>query len=153
MAWNTESKAWQEAQKQNSLSAYNKYKELYPKGKHISQAEKKIIDLEVADVYAGDYGTLPSMDMVGYGSGPTTHITIENNTSYTLTILYSGTESKRLVIRPNGSSSITLKNGVYRIAASVNAANVRKYAGTENLNGGSYESSYYISTTRSYGYY
>ena len=153
LTWNTESKAWQEAQKQNTLSAYNKYKALYPKGKHISQAEKKIIDLEVADVYAGDYGTLPSMDMVGYGSGPTTHITVENNTSYTLTILYSGTESKRLVIRPNGSSSITLKNGVYRIAASVNAANVRKYAGTENLNGGSYESSYYISTTRSYRYY
>ena len=153
LTWNTESKAWKEAQKQNSLFAYKKYKKKYPNGKHISQAEKKIIDLEVAEVYAGDYGTLPSMDKVSYGSGPTTRITVENNTSYTLTILYSGTDSKRLVIRPNGKSSVTLKNGVYKIAASVNAYNVSKYAGTEHLNGGSYESSYYISTTPSYRHY
>ena len=148
LVWSTESKAWKEAQKQNNLFAYNKYKKLYPKGKHISQAEKKIIDLEVADVYAGDYGSLPSMDKVSYGSGQTTHITVENKTSYTLTILYSGTDSKRLVIKPNKTSSITLKNGVYKIAASVDASNVRKYAGSENLNGGSYESSYYISYSR-----
>lgn len=153
LVWNTESNAWKEAQRLNNLLAYNKYKELYPHGRHVSQAEKRIIDLEVANVYAGDYGTLPSMDKVSYGSGPTTRITVENNTSYTLTILYSGTDSKRLVIRPNGKSSVTLKNGVYKIAASVNAYNVSKYAGTEHLNGGSYESSYYISTTPSYRHY
>lgn len=38
-------------------------------------------------------------------------------------------------------------NGSYRIAASVSASNVSRYAGTESLNGGSYEVEYYISTT------
>lgn len=148
LAWNTDSKAWKEAQKLNTIFAYKKYIQLYPKGKYAKKAENKIIDLEVADVFAGDYGELPKMDKVSYESGSRTYITVENNTSYTLTLLYSGAESKRLVLKPQASSSISLKNGVYKIAASVNASDVRKYAGTENFNGGSYEGCYYISYTR-----
>ena len=77
----------------------------------------------------------------------TQQITI-NGTSYTLTILYSGPDSKRLVINAGGTKSVRLKNGQYRVAASVSAANVSNYAGSENLNGGSYNVDYYISTYR-----
>ena len=57
-------------------------------------------------------------------------------------------DSKRLVINAGGTKSVRLKNGQYRVAASVSAANVSNYAGSENLNGGSYNVDYYISTYR-----
>ena len=144
--WNTEPKAWQQATAENSLSAYNKYKSLYPKGAHINQCEKKIIDLEVSSIYAGEHGTLPAMERTGNGGGTTSYITVTNSTSYTLTILYSGPDSKKLVIEASGTKSIRLKNGQYKVAASVNAYNVSRYAGTENLRGGNYSADYYIST-------
>ena len=147
-AWNTEAKAWKQATTENSISAYEKYKALYPKGAHISICEKRLIDLEVSRIYAGDHGTLPAMDKTSYGGGTTSYITVSNSTSYTLTILYSGPDSKRLIINAGGTKSVRLKNGQYRVAASVSAANVSNYAGSENLNGGSYSVDYYISTYR-----
>ena len=144
--WNTEAKAWSTAKNENTISAYKKYKNLYPNGAHIPQAERKIIDLEVANVFAGNHGSLPSMDKTSWGSGPTVYISVKNSTSYILTLRYSGPDSKKIVISPGGTSSVTLKNGKYKVAASVNASNVRNYAGVEDLSGGSYSVEYYIST-------
>jgi hypothetical protein len=73
-------------------------------------------------------------------------IEIFNNTQYILTIRYSGIESKKVVMSPKQRTSLSLKNGNYRIAASVNASNVRNYAGNENLSAGEYTSEYYIRT-------
>lgn len=146
--WDTESKAWQMALSENTIFAYKKYQSLYPDGAHIDLCEKKLIDLEVSRVYAGEHGALPQMDRTGYGGGSTSYITVTNNTSYTLTLLYSGPDSKRVVIFSGGTSSVILKNGDYRVAASVSASNVRNYAGNENLQGGNYTVSYYISPYR-----
>ena len=88
------------------------------------------------------------MDQTGYGGGSTSSISIYNRTSYNLTLLYSGPDSKRIVISPNQTGYITLRNGSYKIAASVSASNVRNYAGSENLRGGSYSAEYYIVTSR-----
>ena len=150
--WNTEINAWQTASKLDDLTSYEKYLSLFPHGKHMAQAEKKIIDLSVDATFAGSHGTLPEMDQVGYGGGSTSYISVTNSTSYSLTLLYSGKESKRLVLSPNSTGSIRLKNGSYRIAASVNASNVSRYAGTESLNGGSYQVEYYISTSTAPSY-
>ena len=145
--WNTESKAWKNATKENTISAYQKYLSMYPKGNHKKQADKKIIDLEVADIYAGDHGTLPSSERLSAGTGSTSRITIKNGTDRTLTILYSGPSSQRIVLSPNETKSVILSNGSYHVAAS--AYGVRSYAGTEVLRGGEYSSDYYIQT--SYG--
>lgn len=147
-AWGTESAAWRTAQRLNTLYAYEHYLELYPNGAHVAAADKKVIDLSVAKIFAGDHGTLPEMDKTAYGYSGRNTIYIKNDTQYTLTLLYSGKESKRLVLRPQGSGTVVLPDGTYRIAASVTASNVRSYAGTETLTGGEYEVSYYISTTR-----
>lgn len=147
-AWNTESKAWKQAISENSISAYEKYKSLYPNGAHIDICEKKLIDLEVSRIYAGEHGTLPAMDRIGYGGGSTSYITVTNSTSYTLTIWYSGLESKKLVIEAGRTKSVRLKNGQYKVAASVSASNVSNYAGSENLLGGNYSVDYYIRTYR-----
>lgn len=150
--WNTETNAWYTASQLDNLSSYEKYLSLFPNGKHKAQADKKVIDLSVAATFAGSHGTLPEMDQVGYSGGSTSYVSVTNSTSYTLTLLYSGNESKRLVLSPNSTGSIRLKNGSYRIAASVSASNVSRYAGTESLNGGSYEVEYYISTTTAPSY-
>ena len=148
LEWNTEAKAWKQASKENTISAYQKYQNLYPSGAHKSTAEKKIIDLQVAAVYAGEHGSLPSMDRTGYAGGSSSTISVYNNTAYTLTLLYSGPDSKRLTIPSHQTGNVTLKNGFYRIAASVSSASVRSFAGSENLNGGSYSVEYYIVTSR-----
>ena len=145
-AWSSESEAWKMAQKENTISAYQKYLDLFPRGAHRAAADKKIIDMQVANVYAGEHGTLPSMDQTGYGGGPTSSVSIQNSTQYTLTLLYSGPDSKRVVISPSETGHVTLKNGTYRVAASVSAAGVSNFAGSESLRGGSYSVEYYITS-------
>lgn len=86
------------------------------------------------------------MDQVSSSKGSKSLIKVDNNTDYTLTLLYSGTDSKRLVLAPQASDFISLNNGTYQIAAFVSASNVRSYAGTEQLWGGEYSVSYYISS-------
>ena len=146
--WGTESMAWRTAQRVNTLTAYSRYLELYPKGAHAKAADKKVIDLSVSNIFAGDHGTLPGMDKTSYSSSGRNTISVSNDTQYTLTLLYSGPDSKRLVLYPRSSGTVSLPNGTYRVAASVAASNVRSYAGTETLTGGSYDVSYYISTSR-----
>lgn len=146
--WGTDSQAWKTAQKQNTLTAYNRYLELFPKGAHAKAADKKVIDLSVTNIFAGDHGTLPGMDRTSYSSSGSNIITVSNDTQYTLTLLYSGPDSKRLVLSPRSSGSVRLPNGTYRVAASVAATNVHSYAGTETLSGGGYDVSYYISSSR-----
>ena len=88
------------------------------------------------------------MDRVSGGGGHSSHVSISNDTGYTLTILYSGPTSTRLSIPAHSTRSTTLSNGTYRVAASVVGGGVRSFAGTESLTGGSYSASYYIVTTR-----
>ena len=147
--WNSEKSAWNAAKEEGTLTAYQLYLKLYPKGRHHKQAEKKVIDLEVADIFRkGGYGSLPSMNRENYVKGPYSTIYIRNDTKYDLTLLYSGVESKRVTISPYGSVNLRLKSGIYQIVASVNAVGISKFAGEENLSGGSYSVTYYIQTTR-----
>ena len=70
-----------------------------------------------------------------YTYTPTNDIEIYNNTKYILTVRYSGVESMKIVLSPKEKKTINLKNGDYRVTASVNAANVTNYAGKEKLEG------------------
>ena len=145
--WSTETKAWETATERDNQASYEKYKELYPNGRHANQAEKKLIDIDVASVFAGEHGMLPKMDR-GYSTGTAySIIEIENRTQYELTVSYSGPDSKRLVIPSYMTKSMRLKNGSYRVAARV-GHNVRPYAGNEYLDGSEYSSSFYIETRR-----
>lgn len=142
--WGTESSAWKSAFESQSQYGYTRYLELYPNGKHARQA----VDWLVDNVYQGSYGSLPSMDKIGYSNSARSTISIFNRTEYKLTVLYSGKDSKGLVLQPGTSGKVTLPNGGYRVAASVSASNVRSFAGSESLTGGNYEVTYYIETRR-----
>ncbi|WP_425884815.1 hypothetical protein ACPYIV_20185 [Parabacteroides sp. ASD2025] len=146
--WITDENAWRTVKKAGDIFSFRRYLFLYPDGKHSNEANKIIIDLEVDNIFSGSYGELPKMNReFNDQESSRTTITAENRTSYVLTLLYSGPESKRLTINPFRTQSITLVNGHYRIAASVNATNVSPFAGSENLSGGNYSASYYIETS------
>lgn len=146
--WGTEQSAWAYACEMNTALAYEEYESLYPYGKHFKEAEKRAVGLRVDNIFGSDHGSLPSMNKTVYGRGSSSTVIVENATSYVLTVYYSGTDGKRLVIQPHGRQSVVLVNGQYRIAASVSDKSVRSFAGTENLTGGEYNVQYYIQTTR-----
>jgi len=138
--WLEEETAWKNAESIGSMAAYNKYLDLYPDGIH----KKEAIDAAVQHIASGKYGELPPMDKYYNEGGPTSYITISNDTQYNLTILYSGIESKRIILQPGERSTISLLNGNYKIAASVNAYDVCNYYGVEELTGQHYSVNYYI---------
>ena len=137
---------WNNAKKRNRISSYRAYISTFPDGIHSEEARKRIIDIEVDAIFKGDHGTLPPMNRISpeYSSSTTNDIEIFNNTIYTLIVRYSGTDSRRIVIEPEKREKLVLRNGSYRVTASVNAQNVRNYAGSEKLEGGEYSSEYYI---------
>ena len=142
-----EKNEWSSASRMNTLGGYKKYTKKFPNGENIEIANKRIIDLEVEDIFNGKYGDLPQMSKSAANSRSLKTIntlTVTNSTPYTLTVFYSGIESKKLVLLPEQSQKITLKKGKYKVAANVKAANVRNFAGEKDLDGGDYTIEYYI---------
>ncbi|MCQ2188080.1 MAG: hypothetical protein MJY73_07015 [Bacteroidales bacterium] len=143
--WGSEDTAWERARKTDTKDAYQRYVAMYPNGAHRPQASQRLVDLSVDDIFNNDHGSLPKMNHVEKDDdSPTSTITIENATRYPLTVMYSGAESKSIVISPGAKSTMTLPNGRYRIAASVPDAFVRPFAGSETFSGGRYETGYVI---------
>jgi outer membrane protein assembly factor BamD (BamD/ComL family) len=159
-AWNKiaqiENSEWDKTTKKNTIQGYKDFIKKFPYNTNVAEAEKRIIDLEVDQIFKGEHGELPPLSKSGYSTySSTSQVSIFNNTEYTLTIRYSGRESLKIVIPPKGHDNRTLQSGDYRITASVNAANITNYAGSEYLSGGEYDSEYYIKTEtyRSYQTY
>jgi outer membrane protein assembly factor BamD (BamD/ComL family) len=139
---------WENVIEENTIETYQQFIEDHPDSEYAELAEKRIIDLEVDKVFRGNYGQMPSMQKTGYGSKSTNEIEVYNNTAYTLTVLYSGPASKKIILATRERIEFDLPNEKYRIAASVSATNVSNFAGKEDLSGGSYEIEYYIYTSR-----
>ncbi|MDR2824411.1 MAG: hypothetical protein LBB41_04340 [Prevotellaceae bacterium] len=137
---------WTKAKRTNTLASYKKYLANYPNGNYIEEAEEKMIDCEVSAIMAGNHGNMPPLDRMSYGYGRTSTVEIQNATNCTLTILYSETYSKKLIVPSKKTYSITLTNGKYNVAAKVDCLNVTPFAGSENLQGGNYSGYYYIET-------
>lgn len=138
--------AWQVAYKDHTIDSYNAYLDVLPAGLHAEEAEEAIVDLEVEAIFRGDYGSMPPMDKIRAltGNSSMNQIEVYNNTSYDLSLLYSGPKSIKIIISPKERQKFELPNGKYRVAASVDASNIGNFAGTERLEGGFYSVEYYI---------
>lgn len=145
----TEKREWEKAKKINTITSYKAYLKKYPYGAYATEAEEKIIDKEVSTIMAGKHGEMPAPQR-SYSTNSyktTSDISITNSTRYTLTVLYSGPSSKKIVIAPGFSNSIILRPGYYKVAAKVSSSSVRPFAGTHSLQSGNYNSNFYIQTT------
>jgi hypothetical protein len=131
---------------QDTIEHYQRFLSRHPHHSDRRWIEKRIIDLEVRDIAAGDYGEMPRANPLSIG-GSTVKVQVENRTGYDLTVRYSGPESVKLVITSGATRSVSLPPGHYKIAASVDSSNVRNYYGTDTMNGGEYSSSFYIQRT------
>lgn len=129
----------------NSPEEWKNFLKDYPNDKRRTEIEKKIIDLEVANAFNGEFSEIPKYDKVGNTTTQYSTLYITNKTTYTLTLRYSGSESKKFIFSPGESRDIQLKNGSYQVMATVDAGNVRNFVGTEYLKG-KYENVFYIET-------
>lgn len=136
--------AYQNAESSNSSQAWKSFLEDYPDDPKAKAIKRKIIQLEVDEIM-GDKktGQMPQFDQRSSGSS-TSKVTISNNTGCLLTVRYSGSDVQSIDIPEDGTRSVHLSSGEYRIAASACGAN---YAGTESLSG-NYSSSFYIRSSR-----
>lgn len=134
--------AYNQAIDSNSSKALKNFIDTYPDHSEKSFIENKIIELEVEEIFKdANTGEMPSADRLGGNSTQTSSVKVTNDTGCTLTLRYSGANSKKIVIPVAQTSSIKLSSGSYRVTASACGAN---YAGVENLNG-DYSSSFYMS--------
>jgi len=141
---------WEYIYAKDTKEVYEEFILKFPDSKFVKLAEMRIIDLEVDRVFKGKHGQMPSMQRISSLSeeSNTSSVSVYNNTSYTLTLLYSGTESKRVEIAPKQRTKFSIINGKYRIAAWVSNPKVRRFAGTENIDGGRYDVEYYTYKSR-----
>lgn len=129
---------------QDSLEHYRRFISSFPRHPSKEWIEKRIIDLEVAEIAAGEHGELPSTAPQSLG-GTEVEIEVKNDTGYPLTLRYSGPDSKMLVISVGESGKASLLPGKYQVAGSVAGSSARNYYGTETLEGGIYAWNFFIS--------
>jgi hypothetical protein len=134
---------WDWVREQDSLDHFNRFVARNPNHPERRWIDKRIIDLEVREIAAGEYGEMPRAQPLSYG-GSTVEVEVVNQTDYELTVRYSGPDSKKLVIPKGETQKVSFPPGDYKVAASVTAANVRNYYGADTMRGGKYSSSFYI---------
>lgn len=107
------------------------------------------IDAQVATIIAGEHSPLPPAQRVR--SDPAAQVAdmvTKNNTQHTLTVLYSGPTSQRVVLAPQTSRKVLLGVGTYQVAATVDSPSVIPFAGRDDIRGGGYDNTFYIETVR-----
>ena len=134
---------------ENTKEAYERFIERNPNSSDVQYCQKRLIDLEVADAVtkqlSSPLGQLPRMERIGASEASgQSEITVINETGYVLTLLYSGPSSTRVVLQPKEERYVALVTGSYKVLASVNAASVSQYYGTESLSSDKYEVTFYI---------
>ena len=141
----SEETAWNYCESIRIVPFYEEYLRRYPNGDNSSIAEKRIVEILMEQVQNSEYGNLPQMDKILAKSQSTSEITIGNNTRHLLTMIFSGKDSKRVIINPNNVGDVSLRNGEYKMAVILDDPEETCFAGVHNLDGGFYDVEYYKS--------
>jgi hypothetical protein len=137
--------AYDNAEQRNSSTAWKDFLSEYPNCNEASNIKKKIIKLEVDEIYGdSETGKMPSFQQSNYGNSSSSTVKITNNTGCDLVVRYSGAQIEMITISEGSTRSISISSGSYKVAATACGHN---YAGLENLTG-DYTSTFYISTSR-----
>jgi hypothetical protein len=134
---------WEWVREQDSLDHYERFSSRNPSHPQREWILERIIDLEVKQIAAGEHINIPTVKPLSVGGFFAT-VQVQNETGYVLTVWYSGPKSQKFVIPKGGAKLVFLRPGMYQVAASVSAGNVKNYYGTSTMHEGHYSSSYYI---------
>jgi hypothetical protein len=137
--------AWKSTRLADTLAAYQEFLSGHPHSPFRGEAEARVVDLEVSEIFRGDHGSLPPAEEKTSVEGRAySVVNVANDTAYPLTLRYSGPDSFKVVFAAGEKGSVEVGVGSYKVTASVSAAHVRNYAGQEKSSGGNYEVTYYI---------
>jgi len=147
--WDKEESAWERARELDTKDAYQKYIDRFPDGLHRGEAEERLVDFAIEEIFKGEFNDLPMMNHTEPDTTKSVSVVmVENHTKYDLTVLYRGIQNRMIKIPPGGQGSVTVANGIYQIAAFVPPNWIRPYAGREELIGGRYETGYWVTYGR-----
>lgn len=148
--WGSDDNAWQIAKSYDREWAYDTYMELFPKGKYFKEAKRLSIEKYLSDLDKNkNKGTLPSLGEGRPTGTNSSYISIYNRTTYKIKVVYmevNGGDMHKEIISSYSRVKIKLKNGTYKVGASVLDGNVSSYSGVEKLEGMHYDVEYYISS-------
>lgn len=145
--WGSEDTAWKAASDTDSSQAYERYLAIYPNGAHAAEATVRLVSAKVNETLANAHNDLPQVKQTRTDEmSPTSTVIVENNTGYPLTVYCSGTDNRTVIIPPDKKAAITIKNGQYKLAASVPPPHIRPFAGQTSFSGGDYEIGFWVVT-------
>lgn len=130
--WDSDENAWQRVLVMDSVVMSREYLSRFQEGLHEDNARKIILDKEYETLYKKE--SRPKI--VGNYSGKTV-ISVHNSNTTLIRVSYSGTFAEgHFEVPANGSRSVTVYNGYYRIRASSQDARDREFSSYETFNGG-----------------
>lgn len=137
----------------NTKYAYERFIALTPNAPEVLIAEKRIIDIEVAEIKEGEHGEYtpspPSRYYQDSNSENRATVNMENTTNFTITVRYSGIDSFKKVIPPKQTREVVISPGVYKIAVTTQQRDVRPFYGTNDIKtGGHYSESFHITSSQ-----
>jgi hypothetical protein len=108
-------------------------------------SEPDAIKQEIERIRGGEHAAMPEPQVAaGKTTGDPT-MTIENGTSYTMTVMLSGPTTRRLTLAAGETQTVTLTPGDYDKAATVSDKTVLPFYGKQTLAAGiRYSSSFYV---------
>jgi hypothetical protein len=96
-------------------------------------------------VSSGRYSSLPPVQSIGSAGYGQPNLSIQNQTTYQLTVLIAGPVERSVMVSPGASVDVALAPGSYKILGRVNASDVLPFYGTQDYaTGGTYRESFYI---------
>ncbi len=138
---------WEWVQARDELEVYQRFLARVPGHEEKDSIERRIIELEVESIMAGNPGELTPADAIVLG-GDEVRIAVENLTSHFLTVRYLGPTLVRVTIAPHQQQVVVLEPGRYTETASVPPSSIRDYAGVHVYEAGLYAHSFYVQETR-----
>jgi outer membrane protein assembly factor BamD (BamD/ComL family) len=144
-----EQKDWDKALKTNTYKGYADFEKKFPNGYYFQDAEKKIIDMEIADVKKkSPFAQWSPMEVNEYlpRNEKNSKLIMKNDTEYIVKVMFSGPEPKRVEIAPGTTIEFELLNGEYTVSASVPNSTVDPFWGLETYKGFEYSNVWYIKT-------
>ncbi|MGP3966951.1 tetratricopeptide repeat protein [Streptomyces sp. 6N223] len=143
-------RAYEDGAYEEARQALRRLVDDYPGDARAGEAQDLLIAIEIAEVAAdGGAGELPDPSEAGTGAAGVATVEIENGSSETLEILYTGPETGRITIDECSgcAETVTLDPGSYEVVArSRSDSAVVPYYGTWELSSGYLYSEYYYIT-------
>ncbi len=149
-----------------AMRLYQAILDYYPGSDYIEVTQKAMVDIGIALITEGEYGTLPPATREGtVAAGDTAVIEVRNGTPYTLLVLFKGPDTRVVYLKPDPDAeeyfilpyggiteytieTINLTPGTYQIAARVSKTSIDPWYGTDSLQSNEqYSELFYIRVT------